>query len=42
MDSQQAEVNVYTSNTDSKNKSSSPSKVSVNSPMSSEVTQDNY
>ena len=41
MDSQQAEVNVYTSNTDSQNKSSSPSKVSVNSPMSSEVTQDN-
>ena len=42
MDSQQAEVNVYTSNTDSQNKSSSPSKVCVNSPMSSEVTQDNY
>ena len=42
MDSQQAEVNVYTSNTDSKNKSSSPSRVFVKSPMSSEVTQDNY
>ena len=43
MDSQQAEVKVYTSNTDSQNKSSSPSspKVSVNSPMPSEVTQDN-
>ena len=42
MDSQQAEVNVYISSPDSQNKSSSPSKVSVNSPMSSEVTQDNY
>ena len=41
---QSTEVNVYTSNTDIQNKSSSPSspKVSVNSLMPSEVTEDNY